>query len=122
LEDLAAYALWEHEGQPGHVEQYLGKCTLGPFYKRLTKAKLIPDHSLEVVRGVAELRNAVVHRHGTYGAAEGKTPQGRPLGMYQGGHVFRSRPAQRLVDDVRDARSALVAAAVRAKNAHQTEI
>ncbi len=120
LEDLAAYALWEHEGRFGNVEHFLEKLTLGQFHKLLGKPNLVSDRALKIVKSVGELRNAVVHRHGTYGAADPKTPQGRPLGMYEGGHVFRNRLAlRRLVDDVGDARSALVAAAMRSKKAHE---
>jgi len=71
---------------------------------------------LQTLKEVNALRNAVAHRHGTYGVTEPETPQGRPMGMYRNTQIFREpHGLQALVEDVLDATSTLIGAAHRFK-------
>src|SRR5215470_2920884 len=89
FEDWAAYLLWEHDGRPGQVEQYRDRATLGALHTRLEQLALLEPYVLQTLKEVNALRNAVAHRHGTYGVTEPETPQGRPMGMYRNTQIFR---------------------------------
>jgi hypothetical protein len=120
LEDLSILFLWEHGGQEGQTEDYLGKKNLGALHSRLEETGVLESRVLETIKEVVGLRNGVAHRHGTYGVTEPRTPQGRPMGIYREGHVFREALAlETLVRDVSDATSVLVVAALRFKHRNE---
>jgi len=123
LEDWAAYFLWEYDGRPCEIEQYRRRENLGSLHARLETLNVLVPYVLQTLKEVNELRNAVAHRHGTYGVTEPETPQGRPMGIYRNAQVFRQQWAlEALVEDVSDAASALIVAAhpLRKKNEAST--
>ena len=94
LEDLAAYCLWKHAGQPGKFEEYRERESLGTLIGRVEKTAVLDASVLRTLREVNHLRNNVAHQHGTYGATESETPQGRPIGMYRQAPVFSDQRAR----------------------------
>jgi len=117
FEDLVAYFLWEHNGRPCQkVEQYLEWHNLRRLIGHLERATVegaavLSASVLRTLKEVDRLRNAIAHRHATYGAAESETPEGRPMGVYHHEPVFRDRQALRaLVEDVTAATTALARA------------
>jgi len=105
LEYLAVAVLWVADQKPAPFEQY-SKRTLGQAAHQIQERGLLDPATVKRLKGIAELRNSVVHRGATYGVPFREGDPSR--GQYKGKHVFTDPAGLReLMDDMDAATEAM---------------
>jgi hypothetical protein len=92
LERLAVGMLWIDDGRPKPLYEYEERMTLGQAHHEIEKRGLLDPATRTVLKGVADLRNSVAHRHAIFVTAPSPI-EGQSVGEYRGYQVFMYREA-----------------------------
>ncbi len=107
LERMAVGVLWVDDERPVPLYEYRSTMTLGQAYHEIKKRGLLDEPTTTILKGVADLRNSVAHRHAIFVTAPSPI-EGQSIGKYNGYHVFTYREAlDELIRDVDRAAQAM---------------
>ena len=107
LERMAVGVLWVDDERPVPLYEYRSTMTLGQANHEIKKRGLLDDATRTILKGVADLRNSVAHRHAIFVTAPSPI-EGQAFGKYNGHQIFMDRQAlDELTRDIDNAAQAM---------------